>query len=127
MDRIQIVDLLLRCIVGINPDERREKQDVNITVTLFADLRPAGRSDDIADTVNYRSVKTRIRHFVEGSSFLLVEKLADGIACLCLEDPRVERVVVRVEKPAALRFARTVAVEIERRPEDYPDPKRHAP
>lgn len=121
MDRIIIEDLLLRCIVGINPDERVKEQDVNLRLVLHADLRQAGRSDDIADTVNYKAVKVAVRQFVEASSFLLIEKLATEIARLCLRDPRVERVDVRLEKPGALRFARTVAVEISRTRADLAD------
>ena len=113
-DQIQIKDLLLRTIVGINEEERRNKQDVLINLVLYADTRAAGASDDIADAVNYRTITKRIINLVEGSQFYLVEKMAAEIAALCLEDPRVEKVNVRVEKPGALRFARSVGVEIER-------------
>ena len=104
----------MRCIIGVNPEERREKQDVVINVTLWADLRPAGRSDRFEDTVDYRGIKKRIYEMTEASEYFLVEALAERAAGICLEDARVERVEVRVEKPAALRFARTVGVEIER-------------
>jgi FolB domain-containing protein len=113
-DLILIRDLLLRAIIGINPEERRNRQDVRINVTLYADTRAAGLSDDIADAVNYRTITKRVIALVEGSQFYLVEKMASEIAAICLEDPRVERARVRVEKPGALRFARSVGVEIER-------------
>lgn len=113
-DQIQVNDLLLRTIIGINEEERRDRQDVLINITLFADTRPAGASDDIADAVNYRTVTKRIISMVESSRFFLVEKMAAEIARLCFEDARVERVRVRIEKPGALRFARSVGVEIER-------------
>lgn len=113
-DQIQVNDLLLRAIIGINEEERRNRQDVLINITLFADTRPAGASDDIADAVNYRTVTKRIISMVESSRFFLVEKMAAEIARLCFEDARVERVRVRIEKPGALRFARSVGVEIER-------------
>jgi FolB domain-containing protein len=114
LDRIHISDLLLRCLIGVNPDERREKQDVNINITLFADLKKASKSDDIADTVDYKTIKKKVITMVEGSSYFLVEKLADRIAEICLENERVVRARVRVAKPGALRFARSVDVEIER-------------
>jgi len=114
LDRIYIRDLSVRCIVGINPDERVNKQDIVINLTLHADLRKAGRTDDIADTVDYKAVKRKVLALVEGSSFLLLERLAEAIAEACLAQPGVRRVRVLVEKPAALRFARTVGVEIVR-------------
>jgi FolB domain-containing protein len=113
-DRIEIRDLLLRGIVGINDWEREKPQDILIHITLFADLRSAGASDKIDDTVNYRSLTKQVIEHVEGSARFTVEALAADVARICLADPRVARVRVRVEKPGALRFARTVGVEIER-------------
>ncbi|MBN1649031.1 MAG: dihydroneopterin aldolase [Spirochaetales bacterium] len=113
-DKIYIRDLLLRCIIGINDDERVNRQDVVINICMEADLSEAGRSDDIADTVNYKQIKTEVIRLVEHSSFFLVEKLATEIAAICLKHDRVQKTRVLVEKPAALRFARTVGVEIVR-------------
>jgi FolB domain-containing protein len=113
-DEIQIVDLLLRTIIGINEEERRNRQDVLINITLYADIRAAGGSDDISDAVNYRTITKNVIDLVEHSQFYLVEKLATEIAAVCLRDPGVECARVRVEKPGALRFARSVGVEIER-------------
>jgi dihydroneopterin aldolase/D-erythro-7,8-dihydroneopterin triphosphate epimerase len=113
-DQIQIKDLLLRTIIGINEEERRNRQDVLINIVLHADTRAAGASDDIRDAVNYRTITKRVIARVEESGFYLVEKMAAEIAAICLEDPRVEAVDVRVEKPGALRFARSVGVQIHR-------------
>jgi len=113
-DRIHIRDLLLRGIVGINEDERQKKQDVVINLTLELNLRRAGRSDNIEDTANYRTITKQIIEFVEASDFFLVERLAEGIAEICLREDEVEQVTVLVEKPGALRFSRSVGVEITR-------------
>lgn len=113
-DRIHIRDLLLRCVIGVRDWEREAKQNVNLNITLHADLSRAGRTDDIADTVDYVSIKKRVIALVEGSSFHLVEALAEAVADACLEDERVRQADVEVEKPGALRFARTVAVQITR-------------
>lgn len=113
-DQIQIKDLQLRTIIGINEEERRDRQDVVINIVLRADTRAAGASDDIDDAVNYRTITKRIIRLVEESQFCLVERLAAEIAAICLQDPRVESARVRVEKPGALRFARSVGVEIHR-------------
>ena len=114
MDKIHIRDLQVRCVVGIYPEERTAKQDVIINVTLHADYRAACLSDRIEDTVDYKQVKKRIVEMAEASDFFLVERLAESIASLCLDDPRVSRADVTVDKPGALRFARSVAVEISR-------------
>lgn len=114
MDRIRICDLLIRCILGINDGERREKQDVVISLTIHTDLHKAGKSDRIEDTVDYRALKKRILAMAEGSQYFLVEALAEAVAELCLDQQGVQQVDVCVEKPHALRFARSVAVEITR-------------
>ncbi len=113
-DRILISDLSLRCIIGVNEDERREKQDVLINLAISADLSKADRSDRFEDAVDYRAIKKEIVKMVENSSYHLVEALAEEIAGLCLKFQGVLQVHVRVEKPAALRFARSVGVEITR-------------
>lgn len=113
-DAIYIRDLHLRCIIGIFDDERRSKQDVVINITMYADLRAAGASDRLEDTVDYKAVKKRVLSLVERSSFFLVESLAERIAAICLEAPRVRCARVTVDKPGALRFARSVAVEVVR-------------
>lgn len=113
-DQIRINGLFLRTIIGINDDERDQKQDVLINVTLDVDTRPAGRSDDIADAVNYRTIAKQVIELVETSKFFLVERMAEEIARVCLREPRVERVEVSVEKPTAVRFARSVGVCIQR-------------
>ncbi|WP_372798311.1 dihydroneopterin aldolase [Pontiella sp.] len=114
MDKIFIRDLALRCIIGIYPEERREKQDVVINVEMHADLRAAGRSDDLKDTVDYKSIKKAILKLVEGSAFQLIESLAERIADIALANEKVEQVTVTIDKPGALRFARASAVEITR-------------
>ena len=114
MDKIYIHDLTLRCIIGIYPHERHEKQDVVVNVMLECDLSEAGRTDRIEDTVDYKTLKKEIIRLVEGSAFNLIERLASEIARVCLAARGVRRVTVTVDKPGALRFTRSVAVEITR-------------
>jgi D-erythro-7,8-dihydroneopterin triphosphate epimerase len=112
VDRIIISDLRVRCIVGINEDERREKQDVTINISIYNDLRKPGRSDRFEDAIDYRAIKKLVLAMVENSEYFLLEALAEAVADICLAARGVEKVEVRVDKPAALRFARSVGVEI---------------
>jgi FolB domain-containing protein len=114
-DKILIQDLLIRGIIGIHDWEREKKQDILINIELEADCRPAGLSDDFQDAVDYRAVTKSVISLVEGSEFFLVERMAEEIAQICLEDERVDVARVRVEKPGAVRFSRSVGVEVERR------------
>jgi FolB domain-containing protein len=114
MDKILIKDLLLRCIIGINKEERREKQDILINIEMSLTFPDASNKDDIAETVDYKKINKKIIAMVENSKFFLVETLAEKIAQICLENVKIRKVKVSVEKPGALRFARSVGVEITR-------------
>ena len=114
MDRIHIRDLRLRAIIGIYPDERQERQDLVFNLEIRTDLRRAGETDQLADTVDYKALKKRVIEHVEQSRHLLLEKMAAEVARICLDTPGVSSVRVTVDKPGALRFARSVAVDIER-------------
>lgn len=115
LDQILIRDLQFRCIVGVDREERRDRQDIVVQIALCLDLRKAGTTDAIEDTVDYKALKKEILHMVEASRFRLIEALAERIADICLTRDRVASVEVTVEKPGALRFARTVGVRIVRK------------
>ncbi|MGI9529505.1 MAG: dihydroneopterin aldolase [Acidimicrobiia bacterium] len=114
MDQILIKDLVVRGILGINPDERVNRQDILVNVTMWADTTAAAASDDIADAVNYKTITKRIVTHIEDGDPMLVERMVQEIADICLEDERVAKVEVTVEKPGALRFARSVGISIVR-------------
>jgi FolB domain-containing protein len=114
MDQILITDLVAHGIIGINDWERKTPQEMVINIILFTDLHKSGESDDLQDSVDYRSVTKKVLAHAETAERLTVEALAADLAKICLEDPRVEKVRIRVEKPGAVRFSRTVGVEIER-------------
>ena len=114
MDKIIIRDLALKTIIGTFPEERKMRQEVIFNVELSCDLSRASCSDELDDTIDYKNLKQRIMAMVEASQFLLIERLAGAVADLCLEDRRVVRARVTIDKPGALRFCRSVAVEIDR-------------
>lgn len=114
MDQIFIKDLLVRGIIGINDWEREKPQDILINIVITADLKTAGENDDISHSVNYRTIAKKAQSKAETAERLTVEALAADIAKLCLEEPGVLKVRVKVEKPNAVRFARSVGVEVER-------------
>ena len=117
MDRIIITDLQTRCIVGVNEEERRANQDVTINLSIYGDFRTAGRSDRFKDAVDYRALKKRVLALVEDSNYFLLEALVEAVAGECLATPGVRKAQVRIDKPSALRFARSVGVEVERQRE----------
>lgn len=114
LDKIKISKLLIRGIVGINDDERVKEQDIIVNLCLYADLKEACLSDDINDTVDYKTIKLKVIDIVKQSRCFLVERLAELIANECLSHQRVKKVKVNVQKPGALRFTKTVGFTIVR-------------
>lgn len=115
MDKVIIKDLLARGIIGINEWERNNPQDILINITVFTDTHRAAETDSIEDCANYRTLAKKAQAHAESAHRLTVEALANDLAKLCLQEKGVEKVIVRVEKPGAVRFAKSVGVEVERR------------
>ena len=113
--RIQVRDLLLKCSIGIHEYERIATQRVRINVDMSVFERAGPLGDDIANVVSYEDVINGIKRLMESGHINLVETLAEEISSLCLVDPRVDSVRVRVEKLDVYAEAASVGVEIERR------------
>jgi dihydroneopterin aldolase len=114
MDKIFLDELKVDTVIGIWEWERRIRQTVVIDVEMSADIAKAAATDDVADTLNYKSVAKRVQTFVADSSFQLVETLAERIAAIIREEFAVAWVKVRVNKPGAIRGSKAVGVSIER-------------
>lgn len=119
MDQVLIKNLVARGVIGVNDWEREKAQEIVINVVLFTDLHEAGISDNIEDSVNYRTVAKKLLTHVETTQRYTVEALATDLARLCLEEAGVFKVRILLEKPGAVRFSSSVGVEIERTREDF--------
>ena len=114
MDQVFIQDLHIMTVIGVYDWERTKPREIVVNVTLLTDTRAAGSSDNLSDCVNYAVVEDKILKLASTSSRLTIEALAADIAQACLEEPLVKGVRVRLEKPGAVKRARSVGVEIER-------------
>jgi FolB domain-containing protein len=115
LDQVDIFDLSVTGIIGIKPDERANPQEILVNATMWVDTSPAAQSDDIQDAANYRTISKAIIAHIEQGKPMLVERLVQEIADVIFAiEPRVREVEVRVEKPGALRHARSVGITIRR-------------
>jgi len=114
MDKVIIKNLLARGIIGVRDWERKRAQDILINIILYTDTHRAAETDDINDCADYSEVTKKVQAHAESAARLTVEALANDLAGICLAQNNVQRVIVRVEKPNAVRFAESVGVEIER-------------
>ena len=121
MDRIIIRNLTLETLVGIYPKEKKTRQNIILNIMIFCELRKAGKSDRLEDTVDYKALKNMIVDFVEKGKFNLIEAVAEGIAKICLSNSYISGVRISIDKPGALTRAESVAVEIERHRNNPPE------
>ena len=118
MDQILINDLRVEAILGVYDWERSTPQPILINAVLFVDTRLSGERDDLSASVDYAKLIERLQAHTQNAHRLTVEALAADLARLCLENPEVQRVRLRVEKPQAITNARSVGIEIERGRQD---------
>ncbi len=113
---IRVKDLLIRTYIGFNPEELVNKQDVVINLEIETDIPEAALESDEPDGIfDYKTVTKRIISLVQEGRFKLLEVLTKNILDLIMEDERVQRARVEVDKPHALRFAESVSLEMEAR------------
>ena len=119
MDLIEIEGLRLRCVIGCRDEERRDRSDVVIDMTIATSAKAAGVSDDLGDAWDYRAATKAVIAEVESSRCYTVEALATRIARIVVCDRGAPWVRVKVCKPGALRFADNVGLILERTPADF--------
>ena len=101
---------------GVLPEEQVRPQPFEVDVELIVDVTTAGKSDDLADTVDYSAVCDAVSRVVSSEQHRLLERLATRIAEVCRADPRVVGAVVEVRKlhPPVRSMLDHVAVRVER-------------
>tara|TARA_Y100000996_G_C22552895_1_gene654415 strand:+ start:14 stop:364 length:351 start_codon:yes stop_codon:yes gene_type:complete len=115
MDIVFIKELCVETIIGIYDWERKIKQVVCIDLELETEIKSASSSDDIQDTVDYKSVAKRVKAFIEESNFLLIESLAEETLKVILSEFNVKSVKGRFSKPGAVTGSKEVGVIIKRK------------
>jgi D-erythro-7,8-dihydroneopterin triphosphate epimerase len=110
---IRIKNLLVRTIIGFNPEERVNRQDVIINAEIEVEVSQAIKTDNHDGIYDYKAITKAIIALVQDSKFNLLEKLTHEVLQLIMQDGRVIRARVEIDKPQALRFSESVSVELE--------------
>lgn len=112
--RVFVRDLIVYSVIGVHRHERVAPQRVRINIDLTVAEDRRSINDQLANVVCYEEVVNRVREIAESGHINLVETLAEYIAVSCLEDARVHRAVIRVEKLDVFEDAASVGIEIDR-------------
>ena len=113
-DRLELCGLEVACVIGDRPDERDREQRLTVDVSLACDLSAAAASDAVRDTVDYAALAESIRVSLQTARCHMIECAAECVARVCLADPRVAAVRVRIEKPGSVPGMRAAAVTMVR-------------
>jgi 7,8-dihydroneopterin aldolase/epimerase/oxygenase len=114
-DRIFLRGLTTQCIIGFMDWERLTPQTVVLDLEMPCDCAHAARTDNVADTVDYKRVAKRVLAWVAESKFQLVESLAHELALVLLAEFPLQWIRISINKPGAISHSRDVGVSIERR------------
>jgi dihydroneopterin aldolase len=114
MDIVFIRELQIETVIGIYDWERKIRQTISLDIEMAADIQQAAKSDNIDDTLSYKTVAKRLIEFVEASEYELVEALAEKICSIIIEEFAVPWVKLSLSKPGAVRGSKAVGVIIER-------------
>lgn len=114
MDIVFIHDLQIETVIGIYDWERKIRQTISIDLEMATDIGKAAKSDNIDDTLSYKTVAKRLIDYVEQSEFELVEALAEEICNIVRTEFEVPWVKLTLHKPGAVRGSQSVGVIIER-------------
>lgn len=117
MDSILIEGLQCKARIGTTENERAALQPLEIDLELFLDLKTAGSSDEIEDTIDYLTLAHRVQEVAMESRFRLLERLAEELSTEILKTFAAEEIRLRLYKfPQTMKdLARSVAVEIHRK------------
>lgn len=114
MDIVYIRELEVETVIGIYDWEREIRQRVNLDIEMGTDISAAAATEEIDNTLNYKSVSDRLISFISDSEFLLVETMAQEIADILMNEFGVRWLRLRLGKPGAVPAAKDVGVIIER-------------
>ena len=123
MDWIRLTQIRCYGFTGFLPEEQVLGQWFEVDVAMQVDVRSAGLSDRIEETLDYRQVIQRVQTLVQTSRFALVERLAQAIADGILEEEQVQEVQVQLHKLHAPipNFNGKITIDITRRRSEIGD------
>ncbi len=113
-DTVFLRGLEIDTVIGVYDWEREVRQCLLVDLEMAWDIKPAASTDDVQDALDYSAVARRLREFAAAQRFLLIERMAEEMAALLIDEFAVPWLRLRLSKPGAVREALDVGVLIER-------------
>ena len=112
--KILIKDLVLKMLVGIHNFEKKKKQRVRFNLVINIDQNLIPNDKDLKSIVNYEQVIKTIAKITSRKHYLLLETLAEKIFFKLFENPRIKKILLRIEKLDIIKNATSVGIELEK-------------
>ena len=121
MDVIRLKNMVFYGYHGVSESEKSLGGKFEVDIDLYQDLKKAGQSDNLKDTLNYEKIYKTVQNCTKRNKYYLIETLAERIAGSILKKYKTDKVLVKVRKPHApvKGVLDTVEVEIVRTKADY--------
>ena len=110
---IKIKNLKLHTILGVHNWEKTFNREIIINAEIESDFTRSLESDNIDDTIDYDALTTKIKNLVAQNQFKLIEKLAQEMMNKIMEDARIKRCKLEIDKVAVIEFVESFSVTIE--------------
>ena len=112
--KILIKDLVLNMLVGIHNFEKKKKQRVRFNLIINIDQNLIPNDKDLKSIVNYEQIIKIITKITSRKHSLLLETLAEKIFFKLFENPRIKKILLRIEKLDIIKNATSVGIELEK-------------
>jgi dihydroneopterin aldolase len=118
-DSIRIENIRVTARHGVNEEEKLSEQPFEVNIELRADLSLPAKSDKIEDTISYSFICSQIKSIIEGTTFSLLERLANEILNTLFKDKRILAARVSIAKPEKLNGATPSVILFRQNPNAY--------
>ena len=112
--KILIKDLVLKMLVGIYNFEKKKKQRVRFNLIINIDQNLIPNDKDLKSIVNYEQIIKIITKITSRKHYLLLETLAEKIFFKLFENPRIKKILLRIEKLDIIKNTTSVGIELEK-------------
>ena len=114
MDKIFLKNLRLKTRIGLFDWEKQIDQIINIDLEAGFDISKAAETDDVKHSLDYKTISSTIKEYVENNNHELIETLIENIAQMILKGFDLEYITLSISKPGAIRDSKDVGITITR-------------
>ena len=114
-----IKDFIIEEIIGVHEHEKQKKQQIKFNILLDIDQNSVPNEKDIKSIVDYEKITNKLVNLTKNKKYNFLESLAEDSFKEIFEDKRINSVTIKIEKPEAIRNAKSVGVEVFKTRKDY--------